>query len=137
MLKLNYTDVGLYMEWTMTNPELLIAQRVLLAMRLGQPLHVEPSHVSFLLPADLPELEGLEAALQRECNPSATVLPVDDDFVEVNLSGSWVAESKEAHEGMFLTVMSVYPEGGTASHQMERFIYKLWQMSETHISSLA
>jgi hypothetical protein len=60
MLKLNYTDVGLYMEQTMTNPELLIAQRVLLAMRLGrsalpsrkESLHIEPGHASFLLPAN-------------------------------------------------------------------------------------
>jgi hypothetical protein len=42
MLKLNYTDVGLFMERTMTNPELLIAQRVLLAMRLGQTLMLNP-----------------------------------------------------------------------------------------------
>jgi hypothetical protein len=127
MLKLNYTDVGLYMERTLTNPELLIAQRVLLAMRSGQTLYVEPGCASFLLPANWPELEGLEMALQRECNPSAAVLAVDNDFVEVSLSGSWIAESKEAHEGMFLTVMS---------DRIERFIYKLWQMSEAHISSL-
>ncbi|MBD3887687.1 hypothetical protein IFO70_39915 [Phormidium tenue FACHB-886] len=124
MLKLNYTDVGLFMERTLTNPELLIAQRVLLAMRLGQTLYVEPGHASFLLPADLPELEKLEAALQREYNPNAMILLVDDASVEVNLSGCWVAESKEAQEGMFLAVMS---------DRIERFIYKLWQMSEVHI----
>jgi len=70
----------------------------------------------------------LEAALQREYSPSATIVPVDDGSVEVNLSGCWVAESKAAHEGMFLTVMS---------DQIERFIYKLWQKSEVHISSPA
>jgi hypothetical protein len=70
----------------------------------------------------------LEAALQQECNPSTTIFPVNNDFVEVNFSGSWVAESKEAHEGMFLTMMS---------DRVERFIYKLWQMSEANISSLA
>ncbi|XGW00732.1 MAG: alr0857 family protein (plasmid) [Leptolyngbya sp. BL-A-14] len=128
MLTLNYTDIGLFMERSMTNPELLIAQRVLLAMRLGQTLYVEPGHASFLLPAALPELEGLEAVLQREYNSSAMVFPVDDDSVEVNLSGCWVAESKAAHEGMFLTVMS---------DRIERFLYKLWQKSEVHISSLA
>jgi hypothetical protein len=47
------------MERIMTNPELLIAQRVLLAMRLGQTLHVEPGHASFLLPADIPKLKVL------------------------------------------------------------------------------
>ena len=128
MLKLNDTEVGLYRSRTMTNPERLIAQRVLLAMRLGRSLYVEPGHASFLLPADLPELEELEAALQREYNPNATIFSVDDASVEVNLSGCWVAESKEAHEGMFLTVMS---------GRIERFIYKLWRMSEARISSLA
>ena len=128
MLKLNYTDVGLFMERTMTNPELLIAQRVLLAMRLGQTLHVEPGRASFLLPADIPELKVLEMTLQREYGSAVTLIAVDEDFVEVGLSGSWIAEDKDAHEGIFLTVMS---------DRIERFIYKLWQMSEVHISSPA
>jgi hypothetical protein len=128
MLKLNYTDVGLYMERTMTNPELLIAQRVVLAMRLGQTLHVEPGCASFLLPADIPELKVLEMALQREYGSAVTFTAVDEEFVEVGLSGSWIAEDKDAHEGMFLTVMS---------NCTEFLIYKLWQMSEARISSLA
>jgi hypothetical protein len=128
MLKLNYTDVGLYMERTMTNPELLIAQRVLLAMRLGQMLHIEPSRASFLLPANIPELQVLEIALQREYGSVVTLIGVDEEYVEVRISGSWIAEDKDAHEGMFLAVMS---------DRSEFLIYKLWQMSEAHISSLA
>jgi hypothetical protein len=143
MLKLNYTDVGLYMERTMTNPELLIAQRVLLAMRLGRSLHVEPGRASFLLPADLPELKVLEMALHREYGSAVTLIAVDKEFVEVGLSGSWIAEDKDAHEGMFLTVMSdsLSPFGAatpteTLRERTEFLIYKLWQMSEAHISSL-
>ncbi|HEY9622487.1 MAG TPA: alr0857 family protein [Crinalium sp.] len=128
MLKLNYTEVGLYMERIMTSLEMAIAQRVVLAMRLGQVLHVEPGHASFLLPADIPELEQLELTLQQECNGAVAVTPVDDEFVEISLSGSWIAESQDAQEGMFLAVMS---------DRAEFFIYKLWQMSEAHISSLA
>jgi hypothetical protein len=137
MLKLNYTDVGLYMERTITNPELLIAQRVLLAMRLGQTLHIEPGRASFLLPADIPELKALGMALHQEYGTAVTLIAVDEEFVEVGISGSWIAEDKDAHEGMFLAVMSVYPEGGTASHRTEFLIYKLWRMSEARISSLA
>ncbi|HEY9747698.1 MAG TPA: alr0857 family protein [Allocoleopsis sp.] len=128
MLKLNYTDVGLFMERTMTNPELLIAQCVLLAVRLGRSLYVEPGRASFLLPADVPELKVLEMILHREYGSVVTLITVDEEFVEVGLSGSWIAEEKDAHEGMFLTVMS---------DRIERFIYKLWQMSEVHISSPA
>ncbi|MEB3355819.1 MAG: hypothetical protein VKK04_03780 [Synechococcales bacterium] len=128
MLKLNYTDVGLYMERTMTNPELLIAQRVLLATRLGRSLHIEPGRVSFLLPADIPQLKVLKTALNREYGSVATLIAVDKEFVEIGLSGSWIAEDKDAHEGLFLAVMS---------DRIERCIYKLWQMSEVHISSPA
>jgi hypothetical protein len=128
MLKLNYTDVGLYMERTMTNPELLMQERVLLAMRLGQTLHVEPGRASFLLPADIPELKVLEMAIKREYGSGVSLIAVDGEFVEVGLSGSWIAEDKDAHERMFLTVMS---------DRNEFLIYKLWQMSEAHISSLA
>lgn len=127
MLKLTYTEVGLYMEQTKTLPETLISQRVVLAMRLGEPLYVEPGHASFLLPADLPELRDLETALQREGSPAVTVMPVDQEFVEVGISGSWVAAGREAHAGTFLTVMG---------DRAEFFIYKLWQMSAAHLSSL-
>lgn len=127
MLKLHYTGVGLYMERMMTNPELWLAQRVVLSLRLGQPLHLEPGRASFLLPADLPALEQLEMALQRELSLVITLTPVDEEFVEVGLSGSWIAASKEAHEGMFLTAMS---------ERLERFIFKLWQRSEAHLPAL-
>jgi len=128
MLKLNYTEVGLYMERVVTSLELLIAQRVVLAMRLGQTLHVEPGCASFLLPADLSELAHLELALSQEQSASATVISVDSEYVEVSLTGSWIADSDEAQEGMFLTLLG---------DRSEFYIYKLWQMSESYISSLA
>ena len=128
MLKLNYTEVGLYMEQSMTVPEMLIAHRVVLTMRLGQSLHVEPGRASFLLPADIPELEQLKILLRKECNPTVTIIPVDDISVDVGLRGSWIAEDRDAHEGTFLAVMS---------DRTELCIYTLWQMSEARISSLA
>jgi hypothetical protein len=136
MLKLNYTDVGLFMERTMTNPELLIAQRVLLAMRLGQTLHIEPGRASFLLPADIPELKVLEMALQQEYGSAVTLIAIDEEFVEVGLSGIWIAEGKDAHEGMFLAVLSD-SLSETLRERTEFLIYKLWQMSQVHIFSPA
>ena len=105
-------------------------------MRLGQSLQVELGHASFLLSADVPELEQLELSLRQECGSKVSVIPVDDKFVEVSLSGSWIAESKEAHEGMFLTVMSD-SLSETLRERTEFFISKVWQMSEAHVSSLA
>lgn len=128
MLKLNYTEVGLYMEHVTTSVELAIAQRVVLAMRLGQALYVEPSQASFLLAADTPELIHLEMALQKDRNDGVMVIPVDSEFVEISLWGTWIADAPDAHEGMFLTMMG---------DRVELFVYKLWQMSDARISSLA
>jgi hypothetical protein len=128
MLKLNYTDVGLYMERTLITPELLIAQRVVLALRLGQPLQIEPGYASFLLSANLPELAQLQMALQREYSSTVIVTLLDNEFVEVSLYGSWIAENQEAHEGMFLAAMG---------DRTEFFVYNLWQMSMATVSSAA
>lgn len=128
MLKLNYSEVGLYMERVVTSLELLIAQRIVLALRLGQTLYVESGCASFLLPADSPDLKYLEALLRQDEQLAVMILPVDDEFVEISLRGSWIAEGHEAHEGMFLVRMS---------DRTEAIIYQLWIESQTRISSLA
>ena len=136
MLKLNYTEIGLYVERVMGSPEIAIAQRVILAMRLSQTLHVEPGRASFLLPANISELEPLEAVLKQAPSRSATVMPVDRDFVEISLCGIWVADSQDAYEGMFLAAMSDFSSEPLREHA-ESLIYQLWQMSEAPISSAA
>lgn len=128
MLKLTYIEDGLHLE-RMTAPlEVLIAQRVLLALRAGQKLYIEPSKAAFLLPAKVPDLNLLELALKHDRTQSITLTPVDAAFVEVSLHGSWLAEGVDAHEGMFLTAFS---------DRAEFFVYKLWQATQAYASSLA
>jgi hypothetical protein len=128
MLKLTYIEDGLHLERMTASLDVLIAQRVLLALRAGQRLYVEPGSAAFLLPADVPDLSHLELALKRDRSQSITVVPVDDAFVEVSLQGSWIAEDAQAHEGMFITAFS---------DRAEFFVYKLWQVTQCHLSSLA
>jgi len=59
MLKLTYTDVGLHLERVPIPLEATVALRVILAMRTGSTLYAEPGRASFLLPADLPELNRI------------------------------------------------------------------------------
>lgn len=127
MLKLTYIETGLYLERIAAPLEVLVAQRVILALRSGQPLHVEAGRASFLLPADAPGLAHLEMVLRQE-QSQITVTPVDDEYVEVSLYGSWIAERADAHEGMFVT---------TVSDRAEIFVYKLWQATQSHVSSTA
>lgn len=125
MLKLHYTEVGLYMEYVETSLELTIAQRVVLAMRLGQTLHVEPGRASFLLPAQMTALRDLQMLLNQDGYHQVAVTRVDRDYVEVSLHGSWISEGAEADQGMLLTVLGA---------QLEAMIYELWQASQMLVS---
>ncbi len=124
MLKLIYTDVGLHMERTTTSLEILVAQRVVLAIRVGQTLHIEPGKASFLLPANAIELSPLEMALRSDPHQVITITPVDDAFVEVSVEGSWIADSAAAHAGMFITA---FPE------PVECLVYSLWLATQAHV----
>lgn len=126
MLKLTYTEAGLHMERLATSLEVVVAQRMILALRCGRKFYIEPGHASFLLAADVPDVKQLEKAVRHDANRVIAVTPVDDQCVEISLSGSWMAESAEALEGMFLTMMS---------DRTEFFVYKLWQTSQSQVSS--
>lgn len=118
MLRLTYSDLGLHLERVVTSIEFAIAQHVSLAMRLGQPLCVEPGRAAFLLPVDL--VADLNGVLQTE-GTAATIATVDHQFAEVALNGSWLATNHDADEGIFLSIMS---------DRAEVLVYDLWQMSQ-------
>ena len=128
MLKLNYIESGLHLERVSVSWEEWLQARLILAVRTGQSLYVESGKAAFLLPADVPELFQLELALQMETNQVITVSPVDAEFVEVSLEGTWMAETDVAHEGTFLTALT---------DRSEFFVYKLWQATQLQVSSIA
>ncbi|OLP17996.1 hypothetical protein BST81_13210 [Leptolyngbya sp. 'hensonii'] len=128
MLKLQYTENSLFMEQVTLSLEALIAQRVMLAVRCGQSLHVQPGRASFLLPIGVEGLTQLEAALQLEQSGHISITPVDAEYVEISLQGTWIAQSAEAEEGAFITA---------ASDRSEFYIYKLWQATQATVSYLA
>lgn len=126
MLKLHYSDSGLFMEPVADSLENWLNQRVLFSARVGQNLYVSPSQASFLLPAAVMPLTELELMLWLERATDIHVCPVDVDFVEVSVQGTWVAESAQAHEGTLLM---------TASESVEALLYRLWQTSQVPAAS--
>ncbi|BAU15563.1 hypothetical protein LEP3755_61220 [Leptolyngbya sp. NIES-3755] len=127
MLKLTYTEFGLHLERVTVSLETLISQRVVLALRTGQTLHVEPSRAAFLLSIEVPGFSELEKLIRLERVVSVSIDPVDDQFVEVSVQGHWVADSAEAHSGMFVTVLG---------DRTEFFVYKLWEATQLQASPL-
>ncbi|WP_293124221.1 alr0857 family protein [Microcoleus sp. bin38.metabat.b11b12b14.051] len=116
MLKLTYTETGFNLERLAQSPEQLVALRVVLAMRVGQSISVEPSTAAFLLPANLPALSLLESEARRDDTDSIDLCVADADFVEVTLRGTWIGESEGA-QGVFATVLS---------DRAERLLLALW-----------
>lgn len=127
MLKLNYTQDGLYMEQVAAPLEVIVAQRVMLALRMAQTLHVEPGRAAFLIACEVPGLAQLVAEVQATQEVDVTLTPVDEEFVEISLHGSWIAQNSQAEEGMFIAALPA---------RLEYFVYKLWQLTQGEIISL-
>jgi hypothetical protein len=119
MLKLTYTENGFYLERLAQPLEEWVTARVILALRAGTSLCVEPSTASFLLPVDMPQLRHLERHQEGE---DAIALSIcDTDYVEVSLQGTWMTSDSDGETGVFVTSMS---------YNVEFFLLKLWEESK-------
>ncbi|MEM9266291.1 MAG: alr0857 family protein [Cyanobacteria bacterium P01_F01_bin.13] len=121
MLKLNYTDNDLFLEQLTASLDTVITQRVMLAVSIGETLHVEPGRAAFLLPITSPGITQLEDMRQINFADAIEVMAVDDEFVEVSLKGTWIASSPQAESGTFIAVFPTESEG---------LIYRLWQATQ-------
>lgn len=127
MLKLTYTETNFHLERLAQSLEEWVVSRVILSLRVGQKLLVEPSTASFLLPADLPGLPLLQAAAQLETNGAIALAVCDDEYVEVSLRGTWLTAEQESAEGVFVAALS---------ERTEFLLFKLWQETLACTSSL-
>ena len=125
MLKLTYTESGFYMERLVQSPELLVARRAMLAMRVGQKIAIEPSSAAFLLPIDLSAMSMLSEAIRKERNDTIAICDADDKYAEVSLGGTWISTDVRGESGVFVTVFS---------DRLEFLLLKLWQESQADTS---
>ncbi|AUB38712.1 hypothetical protein LC613_25900 [Nostoc sphaeroides CHAB 2801] len=128
MLKLTYTESSFYLECLTLSLEEWVAQRVILALRVGQSLCIEPSTASFLLPVDLPGVEVLKAEVKRDDGEIIALSACDAEYMEVTLRGSWLLDSSKDAVGVFFTTMS---------DRAEFFLHKLWQESQACASVMS
>ena len=125
MLKLTYTDNGFYLERLAQPLEEWVTARVILALRAGTNLCVEPSTASFLLPVGMPQLRHLERHQEGE---DAIALSIcDAEYIEVSLKGTWMTSDIDGAEGVFVTSLN---------YAVEFFLIKLWEESQIRTSCL-
>jgi hypothetical protein len=125
MLKLIYTEKSFHLECLTQSLEQWVQGRVILALRVGQCLCVEPSTASFLLPVNLPGVEVLKAEVKRDDKEIMALSVCDAEYLEVTLRGSWISNGSEDAEGVFVTTMS---------DRTEFFVHKLWQEAQKSAS---
>jgi hypothetical protein len=119
MLKLIYTETSLILEYL---PDLLedwVSQRVVLAMRVGNSVSIEPSTASFVVSADLPQLKTLESMMDRELMHAIALADSEVGFREISVAGLWL-EEEEPEAGMFVTSLG---------NGVDTLIFQLWQAS--------
>jgi hypothetical protein len=128
MLKLTYTENGFDLERLAQSVEDWVTTRVMLSIRAGWQIHLQPSTASFLLPADLPGMKHLETQVRRDDSEIVDLCYCDAEYVEVSLRGTWVATSVDSDEGLFVVALS---------DRVEFFLFKLWQLSQTYASCMS
>lgn len=125
MLKLTYTENSFYLEYLTGSVEEWVTSRVILVMRVGANLCIQPSTASFLLPTDLLQLADLQAVIEQEQSDQVELSLCDAEYVEVNLKGTWLVSESESEEGVFVTAMS---------YNIELFLLNLWQEAQAQTS---
>ncbi len=135
MLKFTYTETGITLERVSQSLEELVMLRIVLAMRVGQRLIVEPGRATFLLSANLQAWRLLDAVVRRSLNDAIELCQCDADFIEVSLRGSWIAQTTSSEEGIFLAELGDSLPG-TLWERAEFIMFKLWQESSACPSSL-
>jgi hypothetical protein len=137
MLKLTYTENSFYLEYLSVSLEEWVQTRVILALRVGQSLCVEPSTASFLLPANLPGIEALKAEAKLANSEIIDLSICDPEYVEVTLRGSWLSDGSQDADGVFVTMISDALNGDGLSSRTEFFLHKLWREAQACASVMS
>jgi hypothetical protein len=118
MLKLIYTETDLHIEKLSASVEDWVSQRVLLALRVGDRVTIEPINASFSLSTNLAGWSDLEYLICREASESVSFSICDADSMEIGLEGYWLSHQKQSEEGVFVTHLPA---------QVETALLEMWQ----------
>lgn len=125
MLKITYLEDGIYLEYLQESVEAWKATRVLVSLRAGASIYTESITACLVLPACTPYLADL---VELEARKIIETTPCDEEYVEVSLSGTWVAQSEDSEEGVFVCELN---------DSSEYFLYQLWQKSQVSTSVIS
>lgn len=121
MLKITYLEDEINLEYLEEAVEVWKANRILVNLRAGVCIYFESSIANIVLSISS-ETKNLVKLAE---NQPIELIPCDDNYLEVGLIGTWLAQTKNSEEGVF--VCELNPE-------IEYSLYTLWQASQVGAS---
>jgi hypothetical protein len=125
MLKFTYTSTGVTLERSVESFETTIRRRVLIGLRIGEPVGLEPTSVSLLVSHSLPALKGLMGAITQTPTNALELIQKGAAQVEMRLKGYWLAQAENPGEGIFFV---------NTDPILESHLVKIWQSSHQDAS---
>ena len=122
MLKIIYLEDEIYLEYLQKSVETWKSDRILVNLRAALSTYVESSIASLIVPINHDRLKGLVNLAEQELIDLAVC---DEEYMEICLSGTWIAENEHSEVGIFACELS---------YESECFLYKLWQESQAETS---
>ncbi|HEY9827603.1 MAG TPA: alr0857 family protein, partial [Stenomitos sp.] len=116
---------GVTLERSVESLEAVVRRRVLLGLRMGEPVGLEPTSVSVLVNQSLPDLKGLMTAILNTPTNALELIQKGAAQVEMRLQGYWLSPQSAAGEGIFFISLDPHLEG--------HFV-KIWQSSHQDAS---
>lgn len=124
MLKITYLEDGINLEHLEESIEVWKADRILVNLRAGVCIYVESSIANIVLSINS-EIHSLNNLIGLAEHQPIELVPCDEDYLEVGLLGTWIAQGKDSEEGVF--VCELNPE-------IEYCLHRLWQESQVGAS---
>lgn len=121
MLKITYLEDGINLEYLEEAVEVWKANRILVNLRAGVCIYFESSIANIVLSISA-ETNNL---IKLAENQPIELIPCDDNYLEVGLIGTWLAQTKNSEEGVFVCELN---------HEIEYSLYRLWQASQVGTS---
>lgn len=117
MLKITYLEDGINLEYLAESVEVWKANRILVNLHAGVCIYVESSIANIVVSIN----SEIHSLVKLAENQPIELIPCDEDYLEVGLIGTWLAQTKNSEEGIFVCELN---------HEIEYSLYKLWQASQ-------
>lgn len=117
MIKITYLENEVCFEHLAKSTEAWKADRILVSLRAGMSIYTESGVGSLIFPVTPFCLESLAKLAETEI---VYINLCDEEYVEVSLLGTWIAESEDSEEGIFACDLS---------RENECLLHQLWQES--------